>query len=352
MKRSNRRERIRNLTTEALDGYARNRADRERRRDQPARPGDLFVMAETAAFPVEWAILKRDPDDPDRLLAVAADLNPLAGRADVVAAAGATGPLSLRCGLAVWLGRERFDPARRTGFLAPELLDRARRKQAEIGAGTLAGSILEQETESEPGYRDWLEEVLEKARAALLEPAPGRREEAGSELPTGAVRAHLRPARRSWGNPYAIAASVLLVVTLGLLAGLAQQHRENAALEREIGAARSARPLVNLPLAVFGTGGTLRGQVQTVTVPAAASHLLLLFEVHTAYPAYRLEILPPGADVPAWSSGELTRVGMDELSVALPRPLFAAGDHRLRLYGLSGGETTLLVEHALRVEVE
>ncbi len=342
------RRRMQTLTAKALDAYARSRAEIERHRDQPPRPGDLFVLAATANLPVEWAVLGHDPEGPDGLLAVAADSNPLAGSADVTVAAADGGPLTLRCAFAVRLGSERFESARRTGFLAPGSLERARRKRAEIEAGALTGSMLEEETDAEPEYEDWVESVPEKAQTAVLVTPERRPDDAEPAL--AAILAHPRraPAWRVSGIPYAIAAAVLLVVALGLLAGLLRQHREIGELKR----AGSSEPLVNLPLALFGPGGTVRGQVETLVAPRTASHLLLLFEVRVPYPAYRLEILAESADVPIWESGELTRIGDAELSVALPRRLFASGEHRLRLYGLSESEADLLAEHLLRIEVE
>ena len=346
---SRREERIHTLTEKALDAYARARAGCERRRGQPPQPGDVFVLAETADFPVEWAVVERDPEDPDRFLAVAVDLNPLVGSTDVaVPAETASGPLSIRCAVSAWLASERLESARRTALLEPDHLERVRRKRLTIEEGTPAGSLAAEATDDEPEYRDWVE-VLDKARATLhgtLRQARGKLD-AGPEAAAGAgpFFAFRRPAvRRVFGNPYVLAASLLLTVTLGFFAGIAWQHRQETLPAGE--------PLVNLPLVLLGPAGTVRGQVQTFTVPLAASHLLLLLEVNARYPVYRLEILKPGTPAPVWTSDALTRVGETELSVALPRRSFPAGEYRLRLHGLADGQADLLEEYALRLEVE
>lgn len=339
MSRSSRQERIHTLTRKALEGYAHSRAERERRLHQPPQPGDIFVLAAASRIPIEWVVLERDPEAPDRFLAVAADLNPPAGSADVAVPAGtAAGPLSVRCGSTVRLRLDDLDPAWRTGFLEPEYLDRVRRKRSDIAAGTLFGSHFEQEADSEPEYRDWMKEVIEQTRAVdselatVLHAAP-------AEAPGRLVRARRAPAWAAFATPYRLAAAILLLVTLGLVGGVVWQ-------QREIG----DRPMVNLPLAFFGAAGTVRGEAATLAVPPTASQYLLLFEVNATYPAYRLEIHAQGAAAPVWSSDELTKIGISELSVALPGRLFPAAEYRLRLYGLSGDEADLLAEHALRIE--
>ncbi|MCP4661238.1 MAG: hypothetical protein GY856_38025, partial [bacterium] len=162
--------RLRRRTEEVIARYGRTQAERERHRDQPPRPGNLFVHSATAEFSVQWAVLDRDPGDERRLLVVAADLNPVIGSTDVAAPAdSACGALSLRCGFEVRLDARDFDPEMRTGFLEPELLERARRKRAEIERGHLISSVPQRETDTEPEYQDWAEGVLAEAQAALSE---------------------------------------------------------------------------------------------------------------------------------------------------------------------------------------
>src|SRR5437763_369858 len=124
-------------------------------RPRPPEPGDLFVFVETADFPVEWAVLDRQPGDAGRLLAVPADTHPLAGSADVEVSAGEpAGPLSLRCRFGLWLDAARFDPARRTGTLAPDAVARALGRRTELETGEVHASPLAYEAEADPEYED------------------------------------------------------------------------------------------------------------------------------------------------------------------------------------------------------
>ncbi len=180
-----RRERLHRRIEEAITGYDHARAECQRRREQPPRPGDLFVFPATADFAVQWAVIDRDPQT---LLAVPADLHPLIGSADVAAPADSTcGALSLRCGFEVRIEVGYFAPEMRTGFLEPEILDRARQKRAEIAGGHLRSSVRERETDTEAEYQDWAENVLAQAQAALMESARRRTAAALSEEPDEVV---------------------------------------------------------------------------------------------------------------------------------------------------------------------
>lgn len=53
------RQRLEALAAKARDRAAKSAAELERRRGQPAGPGDLFVLPATADLPVEWAVLER-----------------------------------------------------------------------------------------------------------------------------------------------------------------------------------------------------------------------------------------------------------------------------------------------------
>ncbi|MCP4656992.1 MAG: hypothetical protein GY856_16395, partial [bacterium] len=170
MNQQSRRERLGRRIEEAMIGYDHAQAECQRRREQPPRPGDLFVCPATADFAVQWAVIDRDPRDERLVYVVPADIHPLIGSADVAAPAGSTsGALSLRCGFELRIETGTFDPEMRTGFLESEVLDRARHKRAEIERGHLSSSVPERETDTEPEYQDWAENVLAQAQAALRE---------------------------------------------------------------------------------------------------------------------------------------------------------------------------------------
>ncbi len=363
---------------------------------RPPKPGDLYVLVETAGFPVEWAVLDAPAGGPGRFLAVPADTNPLAGSADVeILANEPAGPLSLRCRFALWLDAARFDPDRRTGALAPDAVARALEKKAALEAGDPAASPLSWETDADPEYEDWVREVLIPAHAALASPAP-------REAP--ATRA--RTIRSRWsapGNPYAaLAASILLMVTLGLAGGLlwqkgqitdlahrneeelrrerethagelrrteeahrreiaqrerlaAQREQEDrsriADLEQRLDRAGQTRPLVNAPFVYLNPKDPVRGEPDKYTLPPGASYLFLLFTVtdFRSFPEYRLEISNKDTGRSVWSSRGLHKTGTVELSVSLPRDLLPPGDYRFRLFGLKDGKAEPAGEYELRI---
>ncbi len=187
------RERLRRATREAQARRDRARSEIERRRDPSSRPdpspqaGDVLAFPQTAEHSVLWAVLEDlSGGEARRFLLVAADLHPLTGSSDVaVPPESAAGALCLRCGFEVRLDALDCESAGRAGTLEPEVLERARRKRAQIEAGALTGSVLERDTDGEPEYQDWLEEGPAEARAALLDSLGPRSEEAeelGTEL--------------------------------------------------------------------------------------------------------------------------------------------------------------------------
>ncbi|HSS48735.1 MAG TPA: hypothetical protein VLX28_07305 [Thermoanaerobaculia bacterium] len=364
---------------------------------RPPEPGGLYVLAETAGFPVEWAVLDAPAGNAGQFLAVPADTNPLAGSADVeILANEPAGPLSLRCRFALWLDAARFDPDRRTGALAPDAVARALEKKAALEAGDPAASPLAWETDADPEYEDWVREVLHPAHAALASPA-------AREAPAGRTR----PFRRgsTLGNPYALAASVLLMVTLGLAGGLlwqtgkitdldavrhrteeelrrererhagelrqteeanrreiaererlaAQREQEDrnriADLEQRLDRAGHTRPLVNAPYVWLSPKDPVRGEPDKYTLPPGAGYLFLLFTVNDLrpFPEYRLEIVNKDAGRSVWSSRGLHKTTNLELSVALPRDLLPSGDYRFRLFGLKDGKAEPAGEYEMRI---
>ncbi len=385
-------QRLRGPLGEALDRYARERAGCEERRDQPPRPGEIFVFAETAELSVLWAVVEHDPEL-RRFLVVAADPNRLVGRADVaVPPEAACGALSLRCRYALWLAAADFDTAERAVSLDPKTLERVRRKRTAIAGGESFGTLLEQETDFDPEYRDW-SEVLGKAQRELEEryrwdeavSLQGAKEPGIGETPATLVE--LRPPARSWSfGPYALAASILFAVGLGLAGGLMwqreelgslteqrqrleadhrqattelqQQHRqaqqayetEMDELRQRLTSASRPVPLLNLPFALLRPQD-VRGDAAVLQVPSSARliHLILAISGLEEYPRYRLDIWKKNARKALWSSSKLERLGIAEISVALPRERLPAGEYRILLYGLRGGQAVELAEYAIEI---
>jgi hypothetical protein len=130
------------------------------RRQGSPRPGDLFLFRMPGALDVRWAVILPHPDDPRLLFSVPADGQPLAGTNDVrVPEEASGGPLVLRCGYGLWIHQDDFNPGLRTGALDDRHVEQARAKLAQIAGGQVEGTTLEKETEWDPDYEDWLDEV-------------------------------------------------------------------------------------------------------------------------------------------------------------------------------------------------
>ncbi|MCP4659784.1 MAG: hypothetical protein GY856_30645 [bacterium] len=341
--------RLRSLAAEARERCAGARKEREKRRGVPPRTGDVFRFEETAELAVLWALVEHDAET-RRFLAIAADLNPLLASTDVaVPPESVCGSLSLRCGVEVRLDEGDFDGATWAGSLERAVVEQVREKREEIASGDVAGSLFARETDVDPEYQDWLEDGLEKAQAALLRTRQRREMKAS---PGKILDFHAPDRTGFYGVPYSLAASILLVVSLGLLAGLVWQQSE---LKRR----RSADQQINLPLVHLALG-RVRGEVAPLEFPAAARSCLRLGEASASYPAYRLEIREQDTGALVWASDELTptkeRLTRAEpilLTVLLPRRLFAdGGEYRVRLSGLLGGRAAEIEEFLLRAQNE
>lgn len=155
-------KRIHQPTSEALARYERGRVEGE----SSPQPGAVYLFEETAELGVFWAVIEEDPEQ-ERFLLVAADGNLLVGSGDVAVPPGTgCGPLSLRCRFEVWLEEADFERATWTGFLDSTELERVLDKRARLAAGERVGSVLEQETDGDTEYEDWIDEL--KIAQAIL----------------------------------------------------------------------------------------------------------------------------------------------------------------------------------------
>jgi hypothetical protein len=320
------RRRLEALAARAKHRSARLAADLERRQDQPAEPGDLFVLAATADLPVEWAVLERRSEAGGTVLAVPADTNPLAGTADVeVAAEAPGGPLVLRCRFGARLDASLFDPDLRTGVLAPETVTEALRRCGQRESGELEPSPLAEEVDADPEYQDWLREVPERAKA-LAATSPRR---VLKRFPGG-----------SWGSAHRLAAALALVA-IGLSFWVAR-------LSREVD--RLSTPVFDPPSEDIMLGQDVRGET-VVSVPRDARHVLLVLVLDPAVgprDGY-LEIVRRSGE-PVWRSPRVRLGPLEERELLLPRKLLPDGDYRVRVYPESGFGARPLAVEALRVE--
>lgn len=363
MKPRDPKARSREALRQAVDRYGRERARSVARGPEPW-PGDLYMLVETAGFPMEWLVVERTPG---HCRLVAADTNPALGSTDVPVPANIEGgPLSVRCAVNVQVGVETLRRGERTGTVAPEVLEPVRRRLEELAAGSPAPRL----DEPDSGLEDWLDEVLAPARAALLH--------AGPDKPVS---------RRLFGLRMAVAAILLLLAALGGLSAVSWRfHRgefqarheverlvhERRALEakhqRQLAALREAqaqarrppeppppvreplRPLVNLAYTSFYPGET-RGTLREIAVPSQATHLFLLFYVgQEPCDEYGLEIARRGAPAAFLTVKELRPLPSQEVSVAIPRSQLPDGSYRFRLYGMCDGERRELGTYEARLK--
>jgi hypothetical protein len=355
------RARHERLASEAIAAGKQAAAALERAGGRQAGPGDLFVVRETAEFPVEWLVVESARRDPRLLYLVPADTNPLLGSADWAIAAGpATGPLALRCRYGVWLDASHLDPALHAGRLAPEALAPAARRCAAIrdgspaAAGAAAGSPAGGDADDDPEYEDWLAEVVAPARGAIA---------AFAGTPAGEG---FRLWRWRWRRPWRwqlVAASLSLVLALALGAALSREARQVRLLRGELSAMRAAlgrqpQPgpvngagpppaaaategdvIPNLPL-VYLHPETLRGGAEKLRVEAGPQRLVVLAIEPApcgACKEYRLEIRNQRTGRLVWrGSGLHLDPASGLVEVGVRQRLLPPGVYELRLDGFGG----------------
>jgi hypothetical protein len=292
-------------------------------RGRDAAPGDLFVVRDLAEFPVEWAVLARNPRDPSLLLVVPADSHPATGSADVrVPARSSGGPLNLRCGFAVWLPGSFFESGLRSGKLEAADVSRAESRVDELERGELQGEQLGHETDRDPEYLDWIADSVAPAAEALAAAArPGERSRRDGPQPA--------PPRRYQAPPFVtMAAAAALVLALGL-------SWRTVSLQREV--ERLSRPLFDIPAGEVVLGGATRNPERNPVLIRAgrgASHLLLTVVLGSDLSARgsgHLEVQDPGGR-PLWSSPLFALAPAAELNLVLPRRLLPGRTFRLALY--------------------
>lgn len=198
---------------QSLDDATRAALDRlaARRRALAARSGgpqlgELYVFEDLALdATVSWALVIQHPDDADSFLAVPADDHPLAGGDDVEVPPGdGSGPLTLRCGHATWIGRRHLTPARLDGWVDAVILAEARAALRSVATGDRRGGFEQREIEATADYEDWIA-VIAGAEARLSERLEADERAAETRL-AGPVPGSFA-ARIAWGPAPARAAS-------------------------------------------------------------------------------------------------------------------------------------------------
>ena len=391
-------------TRRAAEAWEQARGPRE---GEPTGPGptvagQVLILQELGEPRLAWAVL-REAAESERRLLVAADINPLVGSGDVAAIGSGGASLTLRCRFAVWVNERDLGATTLLATLPPEVLSRADSRYQEIAAGRPVGTFSEQETEEDPEYQDWLEDVVRPAVGKL-----GARAAAGAPSPVPALPFPTRrpaepgPSRRgAWMRWAAVLAFVGLGAASGVLwwwqareiAGLRAAaeaseaaHREaiaelearRAALEaqyqarlREAGADRArleaehrarlqeleaqleklrqATDVKNPQLASLDPAATQRGP-KRIEIGPEVSHLVLLLPVDDpAGTEFQVEVdeQPSGKQVFVQKGLQAAVIG--EVSLGLPAALVPPGDYRLRLFRKQGATLRLVREHLITI---
>jgi len=370
----------------------------------PIDAGQVLVLQELGEPSLAWVAVQREVGERARLLLVAADVNPLVGSGDVTAAGPAVGPLTLRCRCSVWVRERELGAFTLLGNLTPEALSLADARLQAMAAGRPVGTFSEQETEEDPEYQDWIEDVVRPAVGKLQERAGAEAPSPLPVLPFPTPRPAAPPARGAWMRWAAVLAFVGLGTASGFLwwrqaqeiAGLraaaeasAAAHRQaiaelearRAALEaqyqarlQEAGAERSrleaehraqlqeveaelaklrqATDVKNPLLASLDPAAVRRGPSR-LTVGPEVSHLVLLLPVDDPKGTeFQIEVgaLPSGKQVFVQKGLRVDELG--EVRLGLPAVLLPPGNYRLRLFRKEGGKLRLVREHLIEIEEE
>lgn len=373
----------------------------------PTVAGQVLILPEIGEPRLAWAVLRRGEGENQRLLLVAADVNPLVGSGDVAVNGPVGGSLTLRCRFAVWVNERKLGATTLLGILPPESLSRAESRWQAVAAGRSVATFSEQETEEDPEYQDWLEEVVRPA-AGKLEAQAGTSAQGSLPtlpFPTGPPSAPLPSPRGAWMRWAAVLAFVTLGAGSGFLwwrqgqeiAGLRAAaeaseaaHRQAIAelesrradldaqyqarlreagadrariesehrarlreLEAQLEKLRRATEVKNPMLTTLDPEAVVRGSVELIKVGPEVSHLVLMLPVDApAGTEFQVEVSERRSGKQILVQKELRADVLGEVRLGLPAALLPPGDYRLRLFRKQGGELRPVREHLIEIEEE
>lgn len=360
--------------------------------------GDLWVLPQTAATEVEWAVISVDPHT-QQLLIVPADTQPLVGSEDVsVPDEAPGGPLSLRCGHGVWVPPDLLDPLLRTGRLGQESLLAAQALRVALERGAAPGTLRQHEVDRSPEYQDWIEAQVRQARDLLLVSFDGAfsARSTAPPLPFRPPEGDPRPDQnRGLPEVLGLAAAALLTVGVVFASGWfwqeqtkrelearlsgranesARQHQETVALlerervlrqeqaQQDQARLQSAEAALKIqqqlqassalppdpPFVILSPEGVSRGETAIFEVDNTGDPLLLLLLVDVADLSYRLEIRQQSSDKLVYQAA-IRKRSLSEILVQIPPGLLERDSYRLLLFGRQGQEK-LLHQYSLTVK--
>ncbi len=383
---------------------ARSPSQAEPAAPDPGPLGRVLVFPELTEPRLAWAALHREAGDGARLLLVAADGNPLVGSGDVAVVGPGVGALTLRCRFAVRAGEHELGPTTLLGTLPAEALARAEARWQEIAGGRSVGTFTEQETEEDPEYQDWIEDVVRPAAGrlearlgdAVASPAPalpfptrspGEVQPSGAWMRWAAVLAFvalgagsgwllwrkgleidaLRTAAAAGESAHRQAVADLETRRAELEAQyrerlraagqdrerLAAEHRvELKELEAQLVRLRQATEVKNPVFASLDPASIVRGTTP-VQVGPEVSHLMLYLPVDDPTGTqFQVEVSERHSNKQVWVQKGLRSNGPGEVLLGLPAALAPPGDYRVRLFRLTGRELQLVREHMIEVVAE
>jgi hypothetical protein len=398
---------------QALWQETRRAADSAAESIKPAENGSVLVsqvliLPELGEPRLAWAVLRRETGATERRMLVAADVNPLVGSGDVAVPGLLTGPLTLRCRFAMWVNEREVRATQLLGTLPPEALALAEARRQALEAGRPVGTFSEQETEEDPEYQDWIEDVVRPA-AGRLEARAGAVADTGADaapspaLPFPAKASHQPEPSRAWIRWAAVLAFLALGAGNGLLwwwqgqkiAGLRsaseaseEAHRRAIAdlearraaleaqyqarlreagddrarleaehrarlqeLETQLAALRQATEVKNPMLADLEPGAAERGTIKQIKIAPEASHLVLLLPVDDPIGTeFQIEVSerPSGKQVFVQKGLRVDVLG--EVRPGVPAALLPPGDYRVRLFRKEGKTLRLVREHLIAID--
>jgi hypothetical protein len=103
-------------------------------------------------YPIELVVVSSLGNG--KFYCVPADDHPFVGSADVTVPEDADfGPMTLRCGLGLWLNETQLSTQKRSGTIPTETVKRANKILSKIVASSLEGTSLQKETDCDPDYK-------------------------------------------------------------------------------------------------------------------------------------------------------------------------------------------------------
>jgi hypothetical protein len=137
------------------------------KRAPPPIVGDVLIFKNPKAMAFQWIVLAADQKE--SILMVPTDNNPLSGSKDIRVSTESH-KFTIRCGYPI--NKKKFKAGRflRVGILEGWDLEYALDKTKRISEGKeLISSVRQQETDSDPDYKDWMDEVHQGVKALRAE---------------------------------------------------------------------------------------------------------------------------------------------------------------------------------------